>query len=68
MNNVGILINLDAYKIQQYQQNRYPCFFVDVIEEAVPGKSAKGYKNFTFNEWFSPRILWMNPTCRALSR
>lgn len=48
------LYNLDAYEIQQYQQNRYPCFFVDVIEEAVPGKSAKGYKNFTFNEWFFP--------------
>ncbi len=49
-----ILQNLDAYEIQQYQQNRYPCFFVDVIEEAIPGKSAKGYKNFTFNEWFFP--------------
>jgi 3-hydroxyacyl-[acyl-carrier-protein] dehydratase len=46
--------NLDAYAIQQYQQNRYPCFFLDYIEEAVPGKSAKGYKNFTFNEWFFP--------------
>lgn len=49
-----VLKNLDAYEIQQYQQNRYPCFFVDFIEEAVPGKMAKGYKNFTFNEWFFP--------------
>ncbi len=49
-----ILKDLDAYAIQQYQQNRYPCFFVDWIEEAIPGKSAKGYKNFTFNEWFFP--------------
>ena len=48
------LINLDAYTIQQYQQNRYPCFFVDMIEEAIPGKWAKGYKNFTYNEWFFP--------------
>ena len=46
--------NLDAYAIQQYQQNRYPCFFLDYMEEAVPGKSARGYKNFTFNEWFFP--------------
>ncbi len=49
-----ILRNLDAYEIQQYQQNRYPCFFVDFIEEAVPGKSARGFKNFSFNEWFFP--------------
>jgi 3-hydroxyacyl-[acyl-carrier-protein] dehydratase len=54
MNNQLILKNLDAYEIQQYQQNRYPCFFVDMIEEAIPGKSAKGYKNFTYNEWFFP--------------
>ena len=49
-----VLRNLDVYEIQKYQQNRYPCLFVDFIEEAVPGKSAKGYKNFTFNEWFFP--------------
>jgi len=48
------LKNLGAFEIQQYQQNRYPCFFVDCIEEAIPGKSAKGYKNFTYNEWFFP--------------
>lgn len=48
------LTNLDALQIQEYQQNRYPCFFVDFIHEAVPGKHAKGYKNFTFNEWFFP--------------
>lgn len=49
-----ILRNLDAYQIQKYQQNRYPCFFVDHIEEAIPGKSAIGHKNFTYNEWFFP--------------
>ncbi len=49
-----VLKNLDPIKIQKYQQNRYPCFFVDCIEEAVAGKYAKGYKNFTFNEWFFP--------------
>lgn len=49
-----IIKNLDACAIQQYQQNRYPCLFIDYVEEAVPGKSAKGYKNFTFNEWFFP--------------
>jgi len=49
-----IIKNLDAYAIQQYQQNRYPCLFIDYVEEVVPGKSAKGYKNFSFNEWFFP--------------
>ena len=48
------LTDLDAYAIQQYQQNRYPLLFVDWITEAVPGVSAKGYKNFTYNEWFFP--------------
>lgn len=49
-----IIKGLNSHDIQQYQQNRYPCFFVDWIEEARPGKSAKGHKNFTFNEWFFP--------------
>lgn len=49
-----VLKNLDPIEIQTYQQNRYPCFFVDCIEEAVAGKYAKGFKNFTFNEWFFP--------------
>lgn len=48
------LINLDPIEIQKYQQNRFPCFFLDCIEEVIPGKSVKGYKNFTFNEWFFP--------------
>jgi 3-hydroxyacyl-[acyl-carrier-protein] dehydratase len=54
MNERIVLKNLDAYEIQQYQQNRYPCFFVDFIEEAVPGEYAIGFKNFTYNEWFFP--------------
>jgi 3-hydroxyacyl-[acyl-carrier-protein] dehydratase len=49
-----ILKDLDVYAIQQYQQNRHPCLFLDYVEEAIPGKSAKGFKNFTFNEWFFP--------------
>lgn len=46
--------NIDAYAIQQFQQNRYPLLFIDFVEEVIPGKSAKGHKNFTFNEWFFP--------------
>jgi len=54
MEEYSILKDLNAYEIQQYQQNRYPCFFVDWISEAIPGKSAVGYKNFSYNEWFFP--------------
>ena len=48
------LKNLDAYEIQKYQQNRYPLLFIDYVKEAVPGKSAMGHKNFSYNEWFFP--------------
>lgn len=48
------LVNLDPIEIQKYQQNRFPCFFIDMIEEVIPGKVAKGFKNFTYNEWFFP--------------
>lgn len=54
MEEYAALKNLNPIEIQTYQQNRFPCFFVDCIVEAVPGKSAKGYKNFTYNEWFFP--------------
>ena len=49
-----ILRDMDAYEIQQYQQNRYPLLFVDYIIKAVPGQYARGIKNFSFNEWFFP--------------
>ncbi|MDY4315405.1 3-hydroxyacyl-ACP dehydratase FabZ family protein [Pectobacterium actinidiae] len=54
MSESSILRNLSPVEIQKYQQNRYPCFFLDLIEEAIPGESAKGFKNFTYNEWFFP--------------
>lgn len=49
-----IITNIDAYGIQQYQQNRYPLLFIDYVAEVIPGKSAKGHKNFSYNEWFFP--------------
>lgn len=48
------LYNLDAYEIQQYQQNRYPLLFIDFVNEVLPGKYAHGIKNFSYNEWFFP--------------
>lgn len=41
-------------EIKQCQENRYPCLFVDRIIEVDPGETARGYKNFTYNEWFFP--------------
>ena len=48
------LENLKVPQIMEYQQNRFPLLFVDLITEAEPGKYAKGYKNFTYDEWFFP--------------
>jgi len=52
MENNSLSFNLQG--IKSCQENRYPCLFIDKITEAIPGKSAKGYKNFTYNEWFFP--------------
>ncbi len=48
------IYNIDAYEIQQYQQNRYPLFFLDVVEEVIPGEYVRARKNFTYNEWYFP--------------
>lgn len=50
----SILTSLDVSKIQEYQQNRYPCLFVDFVSKVIPGESADGYKNFSYNEWYFP--------------
>ena len=49
-----VLKDLDVIEIQKYQQNRYPCLFIDHIDEVVVGRSAKGYKCLSYNEWFFP--------------
>lgn len=53
MENV-VLKDLDVVEIQKYQQNRYPCLFIDYIDEVVVGKSAKGHKCLSYNEWYFP--------------
>ena len=32
----------------------YPYLFLDHVDEIEPGKYAKGFKNYTINEWFFP--------------
>lgn len=46
--------SMDCIEIQQFQQNRYPYLFLDHVDEIVPGRYAKGFKNYTVNEWFFP--------------
>ncbi len=48
------IISLDAYELQKYEPNRFPFLYIDRVLECVPGKYARGYKNFTNNEWFFP--------------
>lgn len=46
--------SLNSLELQDYQQNRYPFLMIDFVDEVIPGKSAKGYKNLTSNEWYFP--------------
>jgi 3-hydroxyacyl-[acyl-carrier-protein] dehydratase len=46
--------SLDHNDILEYQVNRYPYLFIDKVEWVIPGKSAVGYKNLTYNEWYFP--------------
>lgn len=43
---------MDKDEIEKYIGNKFPFLFVDKITEIIPGKSAKGYKNLTINEWY----------------
>ena len=46
--------SLNCVELQEYQQNRYPYLMIDHVDEVIPGKSARGFKNLTLNEWFFP--------------
>ena len=46
------MMKLNKEQILEYQQNRPPYLMIDFAEEVIPGKSAKGYKDFKEDEWF----------------
>ena len=50
-------MKLNKKEIMEYQQNRPPYLMIDFVEEVIPGKSAKGYKNLNENEWFF-KVHW----------
>lgn len=42
----------DIPGIMACQKNRYPMLFIDRVTECITGKYAKGFKLFSYNEWF----------------
>ena len=54
MKNKKKIFSLNGIELQKYQPNRYPFLMIDYVTSVEPGVSAKGYKNFTNNEWFFP--------------
>jgi 3-hydroxyacyl-[acyl-carrier-protein] dehydratase len=46
--------SLNCLELQAYQPNRYPFLMIDHVDEVLPGKYARGYKNLTLNEWYFP--------------
>ena len=50
-------MKLNKEQILKYQQNRPPYLMIDFADEVIPGKSAKGYKDFTEDEWFF-KVHW----------
>jgi len=67
-------LSFDIPGIMSCQKNRYPMLFIDQITECVPLKYAKGYKLFTYNEWYfhgyetkSPKV-WNVVQIEAMSQ
>ena len=50
-------MHLNKKQILEYQQNKPPYLMIDHAEEIIPGKSAKGYKDLNFDEWFF-KVHW----------
>ena len=51
------MMKLNKEQILKYQQNRPPYLMIDFADEVIPGKSAKGYKDFKEDEWFF-KVHW----------
>ena len=50
-------MKLDKEKILEYQKNKPPYLMIDFADKVIPGKSAKGYKDFKEDEWFF-KVHW----------
>jgi len=52
-------MKLNKKKILDYQKNREPYLMIDFVEEVIPGKLSRGYKDFNEDEWFF-KVHWPN--------
>ena len=50
-------MKLSKKEILEYQQNRSPYLMIDFVDEVIPGKCAKGYKDLAEDEWFF-KVHW----------
>ena len=53
--------SINCVELQEYQPNRYQFLMIVNLDEVVSGKSAKGYKNLTLNEWYFPKHFSVGP-------
>lgn len=56
------ITHMDIMEIMTYLRNRYPLLFIDYAEHIVPGKSARAFKNVTYNEAYFQGHFPDNPT------
>ena len=45
-------LSFNSVEIQDFQLNRNPMLFLDFAFDVIPGRSAKAWKYFSFNEWY----------------
>jgi 3-hydroxyacyl-[acyl-carrier-protein] dehydratase len=55
------IISFNTMGIMSCQQNRFPMLFIDQVTECLPRKYAKGYKLFSYNEWYFHGYDTLNP-------
>jgi len=53
--------SLNSLELQEFLQSSYPFLMIDHVDNVIPSKSAKGYKNLTLNEWFFPEQFYGDP-------
>ena len=51
------VLKLDLNGIHEFQQNRAPYLLIDFADEIIPGVSAKGYKDLSWEDWWF-KVHW----------
>ena len=50
-------LKLDLKGIHEFQKNRKPYLMIDAADEIIPGISAKGYKDLSWDDWWF-KVHW----------